>query len=218
MTTSHHISDDMLVSYEAGSLSEGWSLAVATHLALCPSCRERARAGAEVGGLLLETIEAAEVDTDAFARVMDKIESAPAETVAKHSDGHGEKPVIPEPLRSYIGSDLDGIKWRRLGLSAKHLPIKTADKETSVRLLRIPAGEPVPQHSHGGTELTLVLSGTLIDGDAVFARGDVEQADESVEHQPAAGAGADCVCLAVTDAPLKFRGRVARLAQPFLRI
>jgi putative transcriptional regulator len=29
----HHVSDELLLSYEAGSLAEGWSLAVATHLA-----------------------------------------------------------------------------------------------------------------------------------------------------------------------------------------
>lgn len=35
----HHLDDDMLLHYSAGTLAEGWSVAVATHLALCPSCR-----------------------------------------------------------------------------------------------------------------------------------------------------------------------------------
>jgi putative transcriptional regulator len=30
VTISHHIGDDLLVSYAAGSLAEGWSLAVAS--------------------------------------------------------------------------------------------------------------------------------------------------------------------------------------------
>jgi len=76
----------------------------------------------------------------------------------------------------------------------------------------------VPRHGHGGRELTLILAGTLCDGDAVFARGDVEETDESIEHEPIAGPNEDCVCLAVTDAPLRFKSLAARLLQPFLGI
>ena len=48
--------------------------------------------------------------------------------------------------------------------------------------------------------------------------GDLEEADETVEHQPVAGAGEDCICLAVTDAPLRFKSRFMRLVQPILGI
>lgn len=39
MTVRHHIGDDLLLSYAAGTLDEASSLLVATHLALCPHCR-----------------------------------------------------------------------------------------------------------------------------------------------------------------------------------
>jgi putative transcriptional regulator len=39
-----------------------------------------------------------------------------------------------------------------------------------------------------------------------------------MEHTPVALAGQDCICLAATDAPLRFRGLIPRLAQPLLRI
>ncbi|OYW51719.1 MAG: transcriptional regulator, partial [Rhodobacterales bacterium 12-65-15] len=51
-----------------------------------------------------------------------------------------------------------------------------------------------------------------------FNRGDIEIAGEELEHTPVALQGADCICLAATDAPLRFMGLVPRLAQPFLRI
>jgi len=76
----------------------------------------------------------------------------------------------------------------------------------------------VPDHGHRGLELTLVLQGAFADASDTFARGDVEIADEAVEHIPVALAGADCICLAATDAPLRFRGWIPRLAQPLLRI
>jgi putative transcriptional regulator len=103
-------------------------------------------------------------------------------------------------------------------LSARHLPLRVADGQTSARLLCIRAGKPVPTHGHRGAELTVVLSGVLIDGDEIFRRGDVEITDDTVVHQPRAGDEADCICLAVTDAPLRFMNIVSRLVQPFLRI
>ena len=54
--------------------------------------------------------------------------------------------------------------------------------------------------------------------DDYFARGDVETADEHLHHTPVAAQGEPCICLAVTDAPLTFKGLIPRIAQPFLRI
>ncbi len=85
-------------------------------------------------------------------------------------------------------------------------------------MLRIPAGKPVPEHSHGGRELTLVLCGSFSDAQGRFSRGDIEEADEDLEHQPIAGLEEDCICLAVTDAPLKFKNWLVRLVQPVLGI
>lgn len=221
MTIRHHVSDDLLLSYAAGSLAEGWSIAVATHLALCPACRRRLALAESIGGDLLETEtfpEGASVD-DAWASVRRRLQqplmpSAPASQAPPVRRPGG----LPEPLRSYVGGDIETLAWRSLGRGAYHIPIRTADRETKVRLLRIPAGKPVPEHSHGGRELTLVLSGSFVDGDEIFARGDLEDADASLTHQPVATPETDCICLAVTDAPLRFRSWAVRAIQPFLGI
>lgn len=76
----------------------------------------------------------------------------------------------------------------------------------------------MPDHGHRGIEMTLVLRGAFLDEDERFARGDVEMADSDLEHTPIADIGEDCICLAVTDAPLRFNGLIPRLVQPFLRI
>jgi putative transcriptional regulator len=57
-----------------------------------------------------------------------------------------------------------------------------------------------------------------MDEDDRFARGDIETADASVTHTPTAAPGQDCICLAVTDAPLRFQGWLPRLVQKFVRI
>ena len=126
--------------------------------------------------------------------------------------------LLPEPLRSYIGGDVDTGKWKPRGRGAYHLPVKASDNDISVRLLRIPAGKPVPEHTHGGRELTLVLKGSFSDISGRFGPGDFEETDELVDHQPIADPGEDCICLAVTDAPLKFKSRIVRMIQPLLGI
>lgn len=221
MTIRHHLSDDLLVSYAAGSLAEGWSLAVATHLALCPACRKRLAVAEGIGGELLEAADAPSSEADSsweavrrrIAQSTPTPNEAPRAAPAARRD-HG----LPEPLRSYLGGDVETLRWRSLGRGASQIRIQTADTETQVRLLRIPAGKPVPEHSHGGRELTLVLSGSFADDKGLFARGDIEDADASLTHQPIATPGEDCICLAVTDAPLRFRSWIVRAIQPLLGI
>ena len=217
MTPRHHVSDDLILSYAAGNLAEGWSLAVATHLSLCPQCRSSLRFAEVAGGQMLETLDAEPAtgaSWDAVRARLSTDSAAPAQTLALRSG----TAVLPKPLRDYIGGDVDAIKWQPLGTGAAQLRLKTGDRETQVRLLRIPAGKPVPEHSHRGRELTVVLSGAFNDGQTLFARGDIEDADAEIQHIPTATLDADCICLAVTDAPLRFRSWVVRALQPILGI
>jgi putative transcriptional regulator len=63
-----------------------------------------------------------------------------------------------------------------------------------------------------------VLQGAFRDDAQRFARGDIEIADQADQHTPVAEAGEDCICLAVTDAPLRFNAMIPRLLQPIFRI
>ena len=87
-----------------------------------------------------------------------------------------------------------------------------------MRLLHIPAGQAVPEHGHNGIELTLVLQGSFVDETDRFGVGDLEVADNDLTHVPVAGPGAPCICLAATDAPLRFKGLMPRLTQRLFRI
>lgn len=222
MTIHHHISDELMLEYASGSLQEGWSIAVATHMALCPECRRRLSQMEAAAGLLVEAIEAEPAsaqDNASWAALKQRLSETPAPARGKAQPVRlPEGRNVPEPLRSYLGGSLDTVRWRALGLGAYHHPIRTSDASTSVRLLRIPAGKPVPEHGHRGRELTLVLCGAFRDENGLFGVGDFEETDAEVEHQPIAEPGEDCICLAVTDAPLKFRSRIVRIIQPLLGI
>ena len=214
MTIRHHLSDQLLTGYAAGTLPEAFNLVVATHVSLCDECRARAASLDAVGGALLDEAEEIAMGEDALARALDRIEGLPQATRSEPLRPAG---IFPAPLADYIGGDLSSVRWRKVGGGVKQAILPTA-KDASVRLLFIPAGTAVPDHGHRGMELTLVLQGAFADANDRFDRGDIEIADEEMEHTPVALAGQDCICLAATDAPLRFRGLIPRLAQPLLRI
>ncbi|QEW22559.1 Transcriptional activator ChrR [Marinibacterium anthonyi] len=210
----HHLTDQILMAYSAGSLPEAFSLMVASHISLCDDCRARLGSFDAVGGALLEDQEDQEVQlsADSFAATLALIAEGPAVSAPPRAPG-----VLPGPLQDYVGGDLDKIRWRPVGMGVKQAILKTS-AQASARLLYIPAGVAMPDHGHRGTEMTMVLQGAFSDEDGWFGRGDVEIADEALEHTPVADISQDCICLAVTDAPLRFTSLIPRLVQPFLRI
>lgn len=218
MTVKHHLSDDLILAYGTGGLDEATSLLVATHMALCPVCRSALEAAETMAGAMLETLPPSDCCEAELNAVFARIDGAQTPPVAAPAKPASRSFVLPQPLRDYVRGDVGEIRWRGLGGSVRHLPIATGSSGGKAHLLRIPAGAKVPEHSHGGLELTLVLDGSFYDGGAWFRRGDVEEADANVEHQPVAGPERPCICLAVTDAPLRFRGLIPRLVQPFLGI
>lgn len=214
MTIKHHLSDSLLMSYAAGTLPEAFSLVVATHVSLCDECRARLEAFESVGGAMIEDCAAITMAQDSLEACLARIgtkapEPRPARRVTRS--------LFPAPLHAYIGGDLDAVKWRPIGMGVRQAILRT-ERGATARLLYIPAGQAVPDHGHRGTELTLVLQGAFRDESDRFGPGDVEIASDEVQHTPIAEAGADCICLAATDAPLRFSGLVPRLAQRFLRI
>ena len=171
-----------------------------------------------VGGHLLES-EAAEPQTDDdWTAIKKRIQAGEVENVVPIRQKQSPvDPFLPNPLAAYVERS-GGLHWRGLGRGPSQMIIRTGDRTTTVRLLKVPAGQPVPEHSHGGTEFTLVLDGSFSDEVSTFRRGDVELADGSIMHTPTAHPGKDCICLAVTDAPLRFKSRLLRLLQPIIGI
>ncbi|MGB5865877.1 MAG: ChrR family anti-sigma-E factor [Sulfitobacter sp.] len=208
----HHLDDATLMAYAAGTLPEAFNLIVATHLSLCDTCRADAGAYDALGGALLETTDAT-LTEGSLHKTLSLIESAPADiSTMPRSVG-----TFPTPLQDYVGGDLDAVRWRPLGMGVKQAILPTS-KDATARLLYIPAGAAMPDHGHGGTEITLVLKGAFQDDDGYFARGDIEIADSDVQHIPVADIHEDCICLTVTDAPLRFAGIFPRIWQKFARI
>lgn len=212
----HHLTDEILMGYSAGTLPEAFNLMVATHISLCDTCRAQLEACDAIGGVLMDqtpTPLAAMAD-GSLAATMAII----SDRSAKPDLAPAKKPgVLPTPLQDYVGGDLNAIKWRPIGMGAKQAVLRTS-KQATARLLFIPAGVAMPDHGHHGMEMTMVLQGAFQDDGDHFARGDVEVADSDLQHTPVADIHEDCICLAVTDAPLRFTGLLPRIMQKFIGI
>ncbi len=223
MTVNHHPHDDLLLSYAAGSLSETWSLAVASHLSLCAECRRTIELAETIGGVLFADMPDERMSSDALDHVLAQIDQPSGEAASANTqlalDKHAAvSTTFPRVLCEYVGHDVDDVPWKSIGGEVYQHLIKTADKSARARLLRIAAGKTVPSHGHRGRELTLVLSGSYQDGLSLFSAGDMEDVDEALVHKPTADTATDCICLVITDAPIKFKEWVPRLLQPMIGI
>jgi len=222
MSANHHPSEATLAAYAAGSLGEGPSLVVATHLALCPACRAEVGRLEAVGGVLLEDLEPAALGGDCLDRVLARLDEAGPEPTAParpRTVGTDRSPSFPEPLRGYLGAEGEEPRWRWLAPGVRQLEVmgRRGDDGASVRMLRLAPGVRMPAHGHGGLELTLVLEGGFTDDRGTYVRGDVAECDEeTVHHQPVVDEDGECICLIATDAPLRFDGMIGRLMQPLI--
>ncbi|MBQ0796973.1 ChrR family anti-sigma-E factor [Zhongshania sp.] len=221
----HHPQDDTLFSYAAGSLPAALALVVGCHLQVCSTCRSQVRSGESLGGELMTALAPKTLSDRARANVLQRLDmqqsqsdceqvSVGSETIV--SPAAPVKGVMPSLLQKILKEqDFDALPWKKtIAPGLKQIVIDC--DEGQARLLRITAGQKMPVHSHRGSELTLILSGGYSDTLGQFNAGDVADLDGSTEHQPLADDDMDCICLAGMDAPLLFKGWLAKLIQPFV--
>lgn len=223
--------EELLFDYAAGTLPEPLALFVASHLTLAPGSRQEVKELEEVGGALIEDLPPEDLSDRAMESLLARLdeaetdlkvdETAPAGTPtppASAGQAH-DAAAVPHVLRSYIGaSDYSRLPWKERGGNVAECSLLGDYPGFKTRLLRIKAGARVPSHTHQGREFTLVLQGGFSDGIGHYLPGDVSTADNETTHQPVADEDEDCICLAVTDAPLKMTGPLGRVLNFFVDI
>jgi putative transcriptional regulator len=205
MTITRHLDDATLMSFAAGSLPGALAAVAAAHVAMCARCREEVGLLERVGGALL-----ADLPMATLARPLPpapRIEHPRPGTPAPA--GMGE---VPAPLSRLLGN-LDAVRWRWIsrGRWLRGLPIVGSGQ---LHMFRCAPGVLIPEHGHHGSELTLVLRGTLADSTGRYGPGDVCDLDEETEHTPTAGADG-CICVVGQDNPVRWRSLMVRLARPW---
>ncbi len=206
----HHIPDTMITAYATGTMPYAFALVVAAHVSICESCRASLEAHEAVGGAMIENLHEVALSNTLKEKLFAQL-NAPCRTPPNPI----RKGLYPAPvLEALRGGE---PKWKKLGMGVRQA-LLSKRPSGSVRLLAIPPAQAVPDHGHNGLELTLVLQGSFRDETGRFGVGDVEVADENLEHKPVAGPKQTCICLAATNARLRFRATIPRLLQPVFRI
>ncbi len=202
--------DALLADYSAGKLPVILHALVASHLTLKPENRNFVRVMEAVAGdAMMASHVAALTDRDAMLEAIFSASHAGAEI--KRETGKPVSPdVVPEPLVPLVGRDMSAIRWQRQLPGFRRAKVSNADG-LEAALLWIKAGRRMPSHSHDGSEITLVLQGAFRDESGRYGRGDIAIADHEVDHRPVAEDGEDCICLAVTDAPLRLTGPIGKI-------
>ncbi|MGD1934253.1 MAG: ChrR family anti-sigma-E factor [Candidatus Phaeomarinobacter sp.] len=221
--TFHHHSGpsvEWLVSqYALGQLPRAASVLTQSYLEMNPSMRPTADRIEQVGGWSLETSEpvALKSGMNAASLIANLSDGDVMEAPETVMTGSAASSALPTALLDAIGEPISSLQWKWRGIGAyEHRLTQLEDEGIVARLLRIEPGRAVPQHTHEGLEATLVVAGAYSDDAGHFGPGDLELADDAVDHKPVAERGETCICFAVTEAPMQLTGRVGRLFQSLL--
>ena len=208
---SQHVDPATLMSFAAGSLSESLAAVVAAHVAMCPHCQDELDDMELMGSLLLSSLPMATSNPGTIPR---KPSAADGRSPIVSRTSYGDD-RLPGPIAARYGLSFERIPWKRLGPGVWHhrLPL-TRKSGGDLRLLKIAAGRRMPEHGHGGSELTLVLDGSYADESGVFNPGDIQDVDQQIEHEPVADKECGCICLVASEYPARFKGRLMKLIQP----
>lgn len=205
-------SEERLLAYAAGTLSSPEAVVVSACLALRPDQAAWVRRLQTVGGEILDDLPPAALDDDALERVLARAEADDGE--AQALPPLNDMPELPEPLRRY---PLGRWRWAGPGVHVRDV-LAPREGDLRVLLLRIDPGRSTPMHTHGGVELTCVLSGAYATDQDEFFPGDFEEADADVTHRPRVISEEPCLCIAALDGQIVLDGWLGRLIQPFVRL
>lgn len=221
MSIEHHLDDSTIVGLASGTLNPAIAVAASAHVKMCGTCKQAFDTAQAVGGALLNRCEGVPLAASSVNNILERIE---AEGRGRNEAEHKRQPqsgsdVVPPHVAGLIGSSLCDLKWRRAGGGVSTYQIDLGEGETGkLFLMKIKAGRAMPEHSHGGSELTLVLSGAYRDKFGRFGRGDIADLDDDVEHQPIVDDGEDCLCLVAIERPTRFKGLLPKVFQPVFGI
>ena len=224
-----HPSTDLLESYVEGSLNSSVSLMVSAHCDMCEQCRSFVERQTEVlAETILDGVDDASFASGEFYDMLSSITQQPsarpldeAESKLPHLNrASGVKSTIeldgrtfnlPRTLRRYV--DKTG-NWTGLVGKLWQAPVELGNQGVA-NFIYMGRGGSVPEHTHRGTEYTLVIDGEFSDGLEKYDTGDFIYMDGDKTHSPKSDASEGCLVFSIVDQPLHFTSGFARLLNPF---
>lgn len=237
-----HPSAQQLRDFVEGTLSPAISLMVSAHCDMCEKCQRfveietESLAAQMVSNASLSASERTEM-TLQFGDMLSQITQLPS---SRQSGSAAKQPLeYREPLKHKASSQVNsGVKTIELDGRVFTLPRtlhryidKTGNWSSLVgKLWQAPvdlgnqgvanfifmgSGGSVPEHTHRGTEYTLVIDGEFSDGLSRYDTGDFIYMDGEKTHTPKSEGKDGCLVFSIVDQPLHFTSGLARLLNPF---
>jgi putative transcriptional regulator len=219
MSIKHHPSDALIVDYASGAMGPAQAMVLATHIHACADCRARAEAAEAAGGVLLEDLAQEPMSPDALDRALASLDAVeqPGSELSPPSRTRAPQPADWIRVPPEVAEAERRKRWVAPGVWVAPVDTGTPGGPLSY-LLRVGQRMRMPQHTHSGCELTLVLKGAFVDGREKYGPGDIAEADDDVEHSPAILDGEECVCLVACDNRLIVKDWLGRLVQAYAGI
>lgn len=217
----HHPSLSLLEQFCDGSLTSEVALLVATHLDFCPHCKRLSKDIEADLACSFATSTVAQGQDDWLSMMQQVLSQADTvkplveqstDPIVTNLEVGGHQFELPRALQRLSGKR---SKWLTLGgIATARLP---SGEPHHVSLLFIDKNTAVPQHTHKGLEMTLVLAGEMVDEQGRYVPGDLIINTPDDTHTPRNVSDDPCLCLSVLSAPLQFKQGMTRLLNPLQR-
>ncbi len=215
----YHPKDQLIEQFAAGVLSPALSVIVATHMDLCPLCQQVAL---DAEQYLAEQVM--QTQTKSLAPELSKQLDAMLEQIlATKTPTDIIEPPYNDRLRlngklfqlpATLARQHQRIgEWSRVPGKILKAPLHLGSDEC-INLIYMDQGSRIPEHTHKGNEITLVINGVFNDEQDEYKDGDFVLLNQQHTHQPETR-DEDCLTLATLDAPLHFTAGISRLLNPF---
>ncbi|UGA56585.1 ChrR family anti-sigma-E factor [Vibrio sp. VB16] len=228
----YHPSEAVLKEFVAGDLPVSVSVVVASHVEMCSECQSLVsqfteKAAMDAFDVNEETLSIEEFDFS-FDELGIDIVTQQEETVSLEmletitAQPVEQAPILPVTVTEIEVSNtrvtlprairsISLKEWQGIGKISR-ARLKLDDDERRMSLLHIAKGGNVPQHTHKGYEITLLLEGSFEDEMGSYKAGDFIWLDGKHTHNPMTKEG--CVCLTVSSDALRFTQGVSKLINP----
>jgi putative transcriptional regulator len=207
-----------LQAFSAGNCQPALALMISAHVDMCPQCRsECVDIQAELADDLLMQPKVSEPLSNRYISMMSNITSLPVvhtpAPIAENSsiELDGKFFELPRTLKRHV---INTGNWSRLVGKLWQAPVDLGEIGKA-NFMYMEKGGRVPEHTHKGTEFTLVVNGQYGDGISEYESGDFTIMDSKHKHLPHSQSDEGCLVFTIVDQPLHFTAGIARLLNPF---
>lgn len=215
----HHPKFELLQSFVNGELPASLSAAIAMHADMCPKCQSHIAALTEQ--IAEASFETESLDGEIYSESIDNslnfddmLSEITQSTAVFEAVAHQENQITFNSTSYTLPTTLNNMSFGKASNIGKlsRTRVQLDENEIHTSLLHIEPGGGVPQHTHKGFELTLLLEGSFHDEHGDYVKGDFIMLEGEHQHNPVSEKG--CLCFTVANAPLHFTQGINKLLNP----